>query len=319
MTHGDSPSPLAFLNGEFLAEHQARLPVTDLGIVSGATVTEMIRTFAHRPFMLPEHLDRLQTSVRLMRLPGPDFAAITAAIDRVCDHNTDLISADDDLGVIVFVTAGAHPGMLPPATAPGPAEPTVCVHSFPLPFHLWTKKYDQGLPLIVPATRALPPETLNPQAKFRSRLHWYIADQQARQAQPGAAALLTDARGRVTETSTGNLFVVRGGALHTPPDELVLGGISRIMIQSLAQQLGLPCQQSELTVADVLASEEAFLCSSGYCLLPVSQVNRQPIGTATPGSVTRRLLEAWNERVGIDIIGQAQAVAPRRWTTSALP
>ncbi len=56
--------PLAYLRGEFVPYREARLPVWDLGIVQGATVTEALRTFRHVPFRLDEHLRRLAFSWR---------------------------------------------------------------------------------------------------------------------------------------------------------------------------------------------------------------------------------------------------------------
>jgi len=58
---------IAFLDGEFIDASEAKLPVYDAGIVLGATVTEMIRTFNHKPFKLKEHVERLHRSMKYAR------------------------------------------------------------------------------------------------------------------------------------------------------------------------------------------------------------------------------------------------------------
>ena len=52
--------------------------------------------------------------------------------------------------------------------------------TFPLPFELWAEKYTTGQHLVTPSVRHLPPECLDPKIKARSRMHWYLADEQAR-------------------------------------------------------------------------------------------------------------------------------------------
>ena len=58
------PEPIVYLNGEFVPASQAKLNIYDLGIVLGATMAEMTRTFAHRPFRLEDHVARLYRSCK---------------------------------------------------------------------------------------------------------------------------------------------------------------------------------------------------------------------------------------------------------------
>jgi hypothetical protein len=54
-------APIAWLNGRFLPLRDASLSVLDAGVTTGASVTERLRTFRNRPFLLDEHLARLKT------------------------------------------------------------------------------------------------------------------------------------------------------------------------------------------------------------------------------------------------------------------
>src|SRR5947209_6585880 len=60
--------PLVYLNGRMVPATQAHLAIFDLGIVLGATVTEMTRTFHLRPWRLGDHLDRLYRSLKYTRM-----------------------------------------------------------------------------------------------------------------------------------------------------------------------------------------------------------------------------------------------------------
>ena len=61
--------PLAWINGTLQSFSQTGLPVWDLGVVAGAAVTEMARTYQHRPFRLEQHIDRLTSSLTALGFP----------------------------------------------------------------------------------------------------------------------------------------------------------------------------------------------------------------------------------------------------------
>ena len=61
----------------------------------------------------------------------------------------------------------------------------------------------------------------------------------------------------------------------------------------------------DLDLFDAYTADEAFVTSTSFCICPVVSVNGSSIGSGEiPGPVTRRLLDAYSELVGIDIIGQ---------------
>ena len=218
------------------------------------------------------------------------------------------------MSIVIFVTAGQAVG-----DANGlieRSEPTVCVYSAPLPLARWGKAYTDGVKLIVPEVRQVPSTSISPRIKMRSRLHWHLADRQARSVEAEAMALLLDDSGHVTETSSGNLFIVNGGQLCTPPDDAVLPGIARSHIIRLAEQRGWRVRAQPLSPDDVLDAEEAFLTSSTYCILPVSSLNGSRIGTSIPGRVTKMFMDAWGEEIGLDFAGQAlSALTPAGMTS----
>ncbi|HEY2839615.1 MAG TPA: aminotransferase class IV [Pirellulales bacterium] len=296
------PEPLVYLQGRLLKASEARLPYYDAGLVMGATITELTRTFRGVPFRLEEHLARLLRGLAIARIDAGLGTAELAAIGReLVAHNATQISPSGDLALVFFVTAGELPVY---AGLPGgktPRHASVCVHTFPLPFESWAVAMTTGQHLVTPEIRHVPPECLDPAMKYRSRLHWFLADQQARDADPAASALLLDLQGNITETSAGNFFIVERGAIVSPTLRNILPGESRKVVLELAEKLGIRASERDITPEQALTAAEAFTTSSSYCLLPVTRLNRQAICDGKPGPVYARLLAAYSELVGLDI------------------
>jgi branched-chain amino acid aminotransferase len=169
---------------------------------------------------------------------------------------------------------------------------------------LWAKKLDKGQHLITPSIRHVPPQCYDPKMKYRSRMHYYLADLEARVADPEASALLLDLDGNVTETSGANFLIVERGTIISPTTRNTLPGISRQMVIELAAQLGIPFLERDFQVFNVINADEAFTTSTPYGVLPVTRVNGLPIGDGRPGPIVGRLLEAWSVAVGLDVVKQ---------------
>jgi len=214
------------------------------------------------------------------------------------------IGPSEELGLIHFVTAGELPVYAGGAGASGPAHPTFCAHTFPLPFQLWRQGMATGVHVVTPAIRHVPPQCYDPKMKYRSRMHYFLADQEARLVAPDAIALLLDLQGNVTETSGANFLMVERGTIVSPTTRNILPGISRQTVIELAAQLEIPFVERDVQVYSVINCCEAFLASTPYCLMPVTRINGIAIGDGQPGPVYRRLLSAWSDRVGVDIRAQ---------------
>jgi branched-subunit amino acid aminotransferase/4-amino-4-deoxychorismate lyase len=304
---------LVYLNGQMLPASQAHIAIYDSGIVLGATVTEMTRTFHQRLFRLGDHLDRLFRSLRYTRmdiaLKKDDLAQIS---QELLAHNARLLDADGELGLIHFVTAGEYPTYAGMAGRQARTTPTVCAHTFPLPFELWAGKMQTGAHVVTPAIRHVPPQCYDPKMKYRSRMHYYLADKEAQLVDPDAIALLLDLHGNVTETGGANFLIVEHGTIVSPTLTNTLPGISRSTVIELAGKLGIPFAERDIQVHSVVNADEAFLASTPYCLMPVTKINGMAIGDGQPGGVYRRLLEAWGREVGLDIARQIAEGARKR-------
>lgn len=296
---------VAYWNGRWVCESEIAIPLDDLGFSMGITVVERLRTFGGKLFQVEKHLQRMRRSLEIVGWDAERLCGeLSAALDEFIDRNSQLISTGDDWSVAAFVT---------PGNSPMADEPTVCVHGNPLPFSLWAHQFSAGLEAITVGVRELPANVWPPELKCRSRMHYYLADQEARQKQPGARAVLLDQDGFVCQGSTANVvayFADRG--LVTPRRTKVLPGVTQDVLYEVAAGLSIPCGEADMTPEEFAAAEEIYFVSTSICLLPVSRLDGKPVGTGQPGPVYQRLLAAWSEHVGFDIAQQAQEFSVRK-------
>ncbi len=293
---------IVYLNGQMVPAAQARLNIFDLGIVMGATVTEMTRTFHKKPWRLGDHLERLYRSLKYTRIGVRETPAeLASATNELVAHNARAMPEGGELGIVHFVTAGENPVYAGSSGTPARTTPTVCVHTFPMPFDLWAKKMQQGQHLVTPSIRHVPPQCYDPKMKYRSRMHYYLADHEARCADADASALLLDLDGNVTETSGANFLIVERDTIVSPTTRNTLPGISRQMVIELALKLGIPFAERDFQVFNVVNASEAFTTSTPYCVCPVTKINGLPIGDGKPGPMVRQLWKAWSAEVGLDV------------------
>jgi branched-subunit amino acid aminotransferase/4-amino-4-deoxychorismate lyase len=306
--------PAAFLNDRWIRASEAMVPVSDAGFVLGATVAEQLRTFGGKIFFLEDHLDRLCHSLGIVGLRismSREQLAETAC--QLVARNDPLLAPGDDLGLSIFVTPGMYPAYAACENTNVPASPTIGMHTYLLPFHLWAKRYREGQSLVTTDIEQVPSRCWPAELKCRSRMHYYLADRRAAAIDPHARALLLDSQGLVTETSTANLLTYTAAdGLASPPSTKILHGISLSAVRTLAERLEIAWSERELTVDDVASADEVLLTSTPLCLLPVTRLNGRSIGDGQPGPVFRRLLDAWSNWVGTDIVGQAEQFSYRR-------
>jgi branched-subunit amino acid aminotransferase/4-amino-4-deoxychorismate lyase len=295
----------AWLNGEFLPAAELALPVYDAGFVLGATVSEQLRTFGGRLFRLDEHLDRFDDGLRMLGIELPQTRGqLAEAAGELAARNHALMPPGGDLGLCLFATPGPYATLAGDAAVGGPM---VAMHVYSLPFQLWRDKYERGQELVIGSLRQ-PPESSWPRSvKHRSRLHYYLADQEAARCRPGARALMLDAEGRVLETSTANILAhFPGRGLVSPPLEKILPGITLAATLELAARSGIATSFGDIFPQELRDANEIVMTSTPWCLLPVAAIEGVAVGNGRPGPIFRALLAAWNGLVGLDITEQAR-------------
>lgn len=275
-----------YLNGRLIAAARARLSVFDRGLLYGDGLFETVRAYGGRVMALDAHLDRLRTSARSLHLPVPalDWSGQIAAL---LERNR---LGMQDASVRITLTRGpARPGLLPPT----PCRPTILMTAAPID------------PAIAPAQRRGVKVILLPFARDKAlgahKLLSFVPAILGRLlAKPQRAfeGLYVDQRGRLSEGTTSNLFIVRGGRLITPPLRSgVLPGVTRRLVIDLARAAGLGVRERSLFTAELRDADEAFCTSSLIEIMPIVRVGTATIGYGKPGPMTRRLQRLYRDMV----------------------
>jgi branched-chain amino acid aminotransferase len=295
--------PLAYFRGRLIPASQATLELNDAGFVMGATITDLCRTVRHKLYRWADHLARFRNSSQAAYLNAPlSDADLTRIAEDLVAHNAALLKPEEDLALLLFLTPGpiGYYGGLPGGL--GDASPTFAMHTFPLPLARYRRLFSEGAHLAVASTRQVPRSVIDPQVKHRSRLHWWLADREVQNLHPGAAAVLLDEHGHLTETASANLLIVKGGVIQSPPRDTILPGVSLKALEELCHDQGITFAKRQLTVSAARDADEILLTSTPYCLCGVSRFDGSPV--PWPGGVYRTLLAAWGGKIGLDIENQ---------------
>ncbi len=289
---------LAYLNGEFIPYAQAAIPVGDFGFTMGVTVTEQLRTFNGVPHLLEEHLKRLREGLKLTGIELPERLGQIA--NELTKKNFADLNPGSDMSLGICVT----PGNSRPSSAAKNA-PTVLIYNLELPFANWAQQYSQGIQLTTVQTRELSGASIPKQLKCRSRMHYYLAELEASQRAPGSRALMLDYAGNVAEATTASIVMIKGDEIIAPPEADVLPSIALAFAAELGSKLGIQLTRRPISLAQLKDADEALWLSTPMCILPITSIDQTKIGKGEPGPVFSKLILAWSDAVGLDIIEQA--------------
>jgi branched-chain amino acid aminotransferase len=281
-----------------------RIPFRDSSWVYGDGCFDMTRSFGHRLFKVSEHVERLYRSLKYLRIdPGFGPARMAELTEELFEKNRHLLGPDDDYWVGQRISRGVK-------EVPGDNlehhGPNVVLECAPLPFAQRAKLFSEGIRVVVPSHRRVPPESLTPRAKTHNYLNLVVANQEVQSLDPEAWAVLLDHNGNLCEGMGSNIFVVKDGALATPREKFVLPGVSRQTVIDLAREAGLAVAEADLDLYDAYNADEVFLTSTSLCICPVTSVNGVAIGPKGQvwGPVTQSLADAYQRFVGHDFVGQ---------------
>ena len=296
---------LVYINGALVPRDEAKISVFDSAVMLGDTVTESTRTFAHRPFKLEQHIARLYKSLKVTRIdPGMTPDQMLELSLRVLEANRHLLDPGEDCWLVHNISRGLSVAGADPTVQRSPA--TIIVFTQPMILTDWARFYLEGCHAVTPMSRAMPSQSLDARIKNRSRMSYTLAEIEVKLVDPQAQGILLDVNGNIAENKGGNFFIFADGALKTPAISNALAGISRATVLELAADLGIPARECDIQPYDVYTADEAFFTSTPYCIMPATRFNGLSIGDGAVGPVTRRLLAAWGDEVGMDIAEQAR-------------
>jgi branched-chain amino acid aminotransferase len=274
-----------WIDGRVVEAAEARIPVTDHGLLYGDGLFEGMRVYGGRVFRLDDHLARFATGAKALalELPGGIARVREIVLETVRAHGA------PEAYIRLLATRGVGALGVDPTSC---REPRILclvdqVALYP------QEKLRRGIDLVTVSLRRPPPDVLDPRVKSLNYLNNVLAKLEARQR--GAdEALLLNQQGQVAEAAVANVFVWRGGALATPPaSDGALEGVTRRTILELAGTLGIPAFERTLGRFDLWAADEVFLTGSGAGVVPVRSLDGRAIGSGRPGPVYEKLRAAF--------------------------
>jgi len=296
------PEKIVYLNGSFVPESDAKVSVLDSGFNAGDGIYDVTRTFNHAPFRLREHTARLFRSLRYTRI---DCGLIPAQVERatleVLERNKPMLEKDEEVALWQVVSRGVRSSRGNRTLG----KATVAIYCISIGFEEFAHHYVEGVKLVIPSTRRIPPQCLEPKAKINNKMNHNMAIFEAKQVDPQAVPLMLDLDGNISESNAHNFFLVMDGKLCTPSNKNVLDGITKQALFELAANLEIEVMEGNFTPYDAYNCDEAFLASTSPTIVPVQSINGVKPAQEVPGPMTRRLIEAWSDMVGLDIVGQA--------------
>ncbi len=260
---------IVYLNGEFLPLEQARISVLDRGFIFGDGVYEVLPVYNGHLFRLTEHLQRLENSLQQIRLTNP------LSRQQWLEILETLIARNQggDQSVYLQVTRGpakrehnfpksVQPTVFIMSEAVEPQPPSSGVKAITCPDNRWQRCDIKSIALLANV----------------------LLRQQAVEMGGAEAILIRD--GYVMEGAASNVFIVSQGIAITPPkSQFILPGITRDLILEAMQAAQLPCQEADVTEAQLRSAEEIWVTSSVREILPIIALDDKPVGLGQPGPV----------------------------------
>lgn len=265
-----------YLNGVFTPAETATVSVFDRGYLFGDGVYEVIPVYDGKVFLLPAHLQRLKNSLAAVRIDNPyEDLQWQKIIEELILRN-----GHGDQAIYLQVTRGAAPRdhVFPEGVSPG-----VFIMSNPLKpvDNNWKQ---QGI-------KTITVEDIRWQRcdiKAIALLANCLMKQRAEDV--GAQEALLINAGMLTEGSASNVFIVIDGTLMTAPKgEKILPGITRDVVIELANKAGIPLQETFVSEMALRQADEIWITSSTKEVVPVTQLDAQPVGNGLPGPVWQQI------------------------------
>jgi len=274
----------AWIDGRLVATADAKVSVLDHGLVVGDGAFETLRVYRGVPFAWTRHLARLRASCDGLGLELPDATALRKATDAVLRAN-ELAEAR----LRITVTGG----VAPPGSGRGDGPPSAFILAFPI--EVAAPSVDV---VIAPWTRnehgaLVGLKTISYAANVRALAYAH---------ERGAGeAVFANTKGDLCEATGSNVFVVRDGALTTPPPSAgCLSGVTRALLLELSTQMGIPTEEHDVPVGALAQSDEAFLSSTTREVQPIAAVDGTRL-RRVGGPVSERLAAAFRDLVARDL------------------
>ena len=279
-------SRIAYVNGHYVPHAEAAVHVEDRGFQFADGVYEVCEVRRGLIVDLSRHLDRLDRSLRELRMKAPMARGpLSLVIREVLRRNR----VREGIFYLQVTRGAARRDHFFPAAD---TLPTLVVTAKSTDPKVMAKKYATGIKVITL------PENRWDRVDIKSvgLLPNVLAKQQARDA--GAQdAIYVDRNGIVMEGASSNVWIVAAdGTLITRPAEHgILRGITRTTLLDVAERIGVTAVEREFTTEELFSAREVFFTSATGSCVPIVEVDGRPIANGHPGTTSAALRDAFFE------------------------
>jgi branched-chain amino acid aminotransferase len=281
---------LIWINGEFVAWEDAKVHVLSHALHYGTAVFEGIRAYDTERgtaiFRNHDHLARLEQSARLYYMDMP-FSK-----DELREVTHELIGRNGFKSCYIrpLVFRGSGPMGLNPLE--NRVEAMIAVWEWGA--YLGDEGKLNGVRAKVSSWRRISPASLMPHAKASGQyLNSVLAKIESIKGGYEEAIMLDD-HGHVCEGTGENIFVVKDGAIYTPPQSAsILDGINRKSVITIARDLGYELVERDIARAELAMADEVFLTGTAAELTPLREIDDLEIGP--PGPITREIQQVFDD------------------------
>lgn len=289
MTSSQWPDGAAYIDGRYMPIADAAIPITDWGYRRSDVAYDVVGVWGGAFFRLDDHIRRFRNSMRSLRLDPPESDDDIRKVLAECVRRTGLREA--------YVAMDCLRGRPKPDLPRHPANCRNYLAAFAIPW-VWVMSEEvqaRGAHLIVAKTPRIADESVDPRVK---NFHWGDLTRGLFEAADQGAdnCVLTDGKGFVTEGPGFNVFSVTDGAVATS-DHGALEGITRLSVQELCKDLGMPFAIRPLPVGELRDADEIFLATTAGGIMPASRIDGRIMGNDRPGPISSKLRETfWAKR-----------------------
>jgi branched-chain amino acid aminotransferase len=284
------------VNGQFFSADQAKVSAFDRSYIYGDSLYEVARTYGGRFFELEGHLVRLAKSAELCHMVlGQKLSTYQEEIHKTLAEWKKMEGNQKrEAYCRLIVSRGEGRIGFGLSCLTSPTLFTIIVQPLEPPT---PEQFQKGFSFQVSKRLRNDPRALDPAMKSGNYLNSLLAYLEAT-AEGYDDALLCNAEGHVTEGTTFNIFYIRRGIIATPPLDIgILDGITRREAIHMARGLGFDVREVRFPKERLYEADEIFMTSSIKEVFPVTRIDGRKIGNGTPGKLTRKLHDEFNQLI----------------------
>jgi len=267
-----------YFNGEFIPEDKVSISPFDRGFQFADGAYEVIRVYSGKLFKLDDHIDRLEKSLKELKIKVPDLKEVRKAVYQLINDNK---LTDTQALVYIQVTRGIF-SPRQHRFPPNHIQPTVYISTSLFTPH--NKGIKSGIKVILEndirwsrcdiKSIALLPNVLGQQKAIENNAYETI--------------WVRD--GFIMEGTHTNFCGIKNGELVTPPlSNFILSGITRKVVLQICDSLAIPVQEEPIKKQDVSAFDECMIVGTTVDITPIIQINDWKVGNGVPGPLTKKI------------------------------